>query len=96
VTEAVRNTQQSLDVPIVERLRSYYVIEGGKPWFSNKTKVHKAVDLHEAVETIERLRLLLSCAQTYVKMAAENGKSTIAEELFFDIKDALAKIGGEA
>lgn len=45
---------------------------------------------------VERLRLLLSCAQTYVKLVAENGKSTIAEELFFAIKGTLSQTQSQA
>jgi hypothetical protein len=40
---------------IVQRLRSYYTMDAGKPMFDSSKRVHRAADLAEAADTIDEL-----------------------------------------
>jgi hypothetical protein len=89
-----------MSMAVIDRLRTYYVMEGGKPWFSNKTKVHRAADLHGAVETMAIMHEALSwivehrtekpCASAWEKDAR-----TLVEVQEM-AKRALTMIGGDA
>ena len=79
---------------LIERLRSYYVVHGGEPLFSSDKKVHKAADLHEAVEEIVRLRHDVALAREgyHTAYAEFDAKCRVVNRQAAEIRDLRAEL----